>query len=106
MSLDSPKGVVANDRRVALRFSLIPKGNFVPAGHTLRLGPYEHGIDMSLRPRKRGRRPHWLLAFTALFFKNGSPPDAPSDHNRLGPRFGATRPPSPMTDRPKAALRP
>src|SRR5205807_2436987 len=44
----------------------------------LAAGPSEHGIDMSLRPRKRVRRPHWLLAFTALFSRNGSPTDASS----------------------------
>ena len=54
------------------------EGNFVPAGLGLAAGPSEHGIDMSLRPRKRVRRPHWLLAFTALFSRNGSPTDASS----------------------------
>ena len=73
MSLDSPKGVVANDRRVALRFSLIPKGNFVPAGHTLRLGPYEHGIDMSLRPRKTGSAASLAFGVHCSVFKKRFP---------------------------------
>jgi hypothetical protein len=64
----------------------------VPAGLGLAAGPGEHGIDMSLRPRNRARRPHWLLAFTALFSRNGSPTDAPSrTRSALGPHFGGTR---------------
>jgi hypothetical protein len=43
-------------------------------------GPCRHGIDMSLRLTdltSDSRWRHWLLAFTALFSRSGSPTSAP-----------------------------
>jgi hypothetical protein len=60
------------DRRVAPPATLSRSGQRC-AGRPE--GP-RRGIDMSLRthdPKITSRRPHWLLAFTALFSRSGSP---------------------------------
>src|ERR1700730_2808536 len=75
-------------------------GNFVPAGLGLAAGPSEHGIDMSLRPRKRVRRPHLLLAFTALFSRTGSPTDASSRTLSTRASLRSDTPPCSVPDRP------
>ena len=57
-------------------------------------GPCRHGIDMSLtivRSRSDARRHHWLLAFTALFSRSGSPTSAPVTEVRGRADVEATR---------------
>jgi len=58
---------VQSDRRVACSTSLWPSGQLLNCGcHRFRF----RGIEVG--------GPHWLLAFTALFSRNGSPTDAPN----------------------------
>ena len=48
-------------------------GNFVPAGRHLAVGPYEHGIDMSLRPRKTGSAASLAFGVHCSVFKKRFP---------------------------------
>ena len=69
----------AFDRRVApFDDTVVVWGNIAPPAEADR-----RGIDMSLRRLiSQDRRPHWLLAFTALFSRSGSPTGAPHDRSQ------------------------